>query len=200
MRFSIAAGFALLLAGLALAPTSEGADAYHGTVLDAETKAPLEGAVVTVVWHRKPAVTMDGPQYFHRAREVLTDSAGKFSVSASPGIDWNPLTYVVKEPRIVIYKPGYGPFPVAHGSPRVVERFGRMHQLDLAELNAELLRGAVVELPPLKTQEEQARFTTPGELWLSIEPYDRIPNLIRLINIQRKRLHLDPYPASGQEG
>lgn len=159
MRPSIAVVLALLLAGLALATASDGADAYHGTVLDAETKAPLEGAVVTVVWHRKPIVTMDGPQYFHRAREVLTDRAGKFSVSASPGIDWNPFTYVVKEPQIVIYKPGYGPFPVAHSSPRVVERFGRAHQLDLMELNAELLRGAVVELPPLKTRGEHERFT-----------------------------------------
>ncbi len=198
----------LLLCGLILggglhefAPLSYSADAYHGTVVDAETRAPLKGAVVVVVWHRKPIVTMDGPQYFHKAVEVLTDAEGKFSVAASPGIDWNPFTYVLRDPQIAIFKPEYGPFPVAHVSPRFTMEFGRKHQLDLVELNEELIKGAVVELPRVKTKEELQRFTSPGHILIStLVPHERIPNLMRLINIQRKSLGLQPYPGSFGEG
>ena len=175
---------------LTLARASYGGAAYHGSVVDSETKAPLQGAVVVVVWHRKPIVTMDGPQYFHKAVEALTDAEGKFSVDASPGIDWNPFTYVLKEPRIAIFKPGYGPFPVAHVSPRSVK--------DLKE--ALLGEGALVELPRLKTKEELLKFTSPGNLWISVDRDERIPHLMRLINIQRRSLGLQPYPGAFERG
>ncbi len=175
---------------LTLAPASYGGAAYHGTVVDSGTKAPLQGAVVVVVWHRKPIVTMDGPQYFHKAIEALTDAEGNFSVDASPGIDWNPFTYVLKEPRIAIFKPGYGPFPVAHVSPRSVK--------ELEE--ALLAEGALVELPRLKTKDELLKFTSPGDLWISVDRYERIPHLMRLINIQRRSLGLQPYPGAFERG
>lgn len=192
----------LILLGAAptLALTGCGAGTYHGTVVDAETKAPLEGAVVAVIWHRKPLVSMNGPHYFHRAREVLTDAEGKFAVDASPGIDWFPFTYVVREPRVVIFKPGYGSFPVAHVSPLVVMRFGEQHQLNVVELNHELLKGAVVALPKLKTREELQRFSGTGAMGISpLIPDDRIPNVIRLLNVHRKELGLPLYPGSFEE-
>ena len=198
----ILAAAILLYGSGGLASVRAAEPAYHGVVVDADTKVPLEGAVVVVIWYRKPLVSMDGPQYFHRAAEVLTDAEGRFSVNASPGIDWNPFTYVVKEPRTVVFKPGYGPFPVAHVSPRSVSRFGQAHKLDLAELNAELLNGTVVELPKLKTEEEVRTFTKPGDMWFSFcvgasrfhcVPPERIPNFMRLINIQRKSANLDPF-------
>ena len=199
--------FALFLPTLAvglltLAPASYGGTAYHGTVVDSGTVAPLQGAVVVVVWHRKPIVTMDGPQYFHRAVEVLTDADGKFSVDASPGIDWNPFTHVLKEPRITIFKPGFGPFPVAHVSPpRFVERFGQKYRVGLNELNEELLRGAVVALPKLKTGDELRKFTDPAHMLIStLVPPENIPNLMRLIDVQRQSLGLQPYPRSLQGG
>src|ERR1043166_8866755 len=45
------------------------APTYRGKVVDAETGEPLEGAVFVIVWMKKPMVTMDGPRYFHNARE-----------------------------------------------------------------------------------------------------------------------------------
>ena len=33
---------------------------YHGRVIDAETGKSLEGAVVAVVWHKKPILVMGG--------------------------------------------------------------------------------------------------------------------------------------------
>jgi hypothetical protein len=48
---TLGAWLALLLAA-APAPAIDGQ--YHGTVVDAESKQPLEGAVVTVIWMKAP--------------------------------------------------------------------------------------------------------------------------------------------------
>ena len=190
MRSAVVLLIPMLLAGLlTIAAPRAAAETYHGTVVDAETKAPLEGAVVVVVWHRKPIVTMDGPQYFHKAVEVLTDAEGKFAVDASPGIDWNPFTYVLKEPRIVIFKPGYGPFPVAHISTKSVR-----------ELKETMLtEGATIALPKLKTKEDLRKFTSPGDMLIStLVPHEQIPMLIRFINIHAKSVGVEPYPEPSE--
>jgi hypothetical protein len=109
--------------------------------------------------------------------EALTDAKGEFSLNGSPGIDWNPFTYVLNDPNIVIYMPGYGPFPVGH-----VKEMPR-DEMEKAMTGA----GVVVKLPKLKTQQEMRRYTSPGTLEISATiPYEEIPNLIRLMNIQRK--------------
>lgn len=174
----------IVLWGLLLLASSDSMGAsYHGKVVDAETGKSIEGAVVVVVWHKKPIITMDGPQYFHNGREVLTDAEGKFSVDASPGIDWNPLTYILKDPSIAIFKPGYGPFPTGHVKETSIEKTKK----------ALLEMGAVVKLPKLRTKEEMRKFTDAGDMWIStIVSYDRIPILTKLINIQRQSLGLQP--------
>ena len=61
---------------LATTPASAIEGQYHGRVVDAETKHPLEGAVVTVIWMRYPFFSMNGVKDFHQAREMLTDAEG----------------------------------------------------------------------------------------------------------------------------
>jgi hypothetical protein len=86
-----------------------GEDTYHGRVVDEATDQPLVGAAVTVIWFRSPILGLESTRDFHSAQETATDSEGKFSLSVSPGIDWNPFTYIRKEPQIVVYQPGYEP-------------------------------------------------------------------------------------------
>jgi len=88
---------------------------YHGEVYDMETGKPIEGAVVVVLWDKRPLLAMNGPEYLHKAVEGLTDAEGEFSIDAWRGIDLNPGTYVIRKPRLVIFKPGYAPFPDTHG-------------------------------------------------------------------------------------
>jgi hypothetical protein len=95
-----------VLLGCVIASTAW-AETYYGQVLDEETGKPLEGASVTVIWYRAPLVYLDLVRRFQSAQETLTDTEGKFSLEAAPGIDWNPFTYVLKEPDVVIFKPGY---------------------------------------------------------------------------------------------
>ena len=180
-----------LLGCSATAPgQSDTSGSYHGKVVDAETDGPIEGAVVVVLWYKKPAISMNGPQDLHKVVEVLTDAEGKFSVDASRGIDWNPGTYVRKEPWIAIFKPGYGPFPRAHVSDRSIEQIER----------SLIKEGAILRLPKLKTKNELRKFTEPGDMMIFIiVPYERIPNLIRLINVQRKNLGLPPIGAPSKK-
>jgi len=182
-----------------------GAPTYKGMVVDAETKAPIEGAVVVVVWYKKPLITMNGPLYFHNAKEVLTDSKGGFSLSAFPGINWNPFTRLMKDPNIsrtypddpgiypviAIFSPGYGPFPEAQVKP----------PSEVETKRAMLKEGIVVELPKLETKEELQKYTNSDDIGFSIchstsrfycVPADRIANFIRLLNVHRGMIGLDP--------
>lgn len=156
------------------------AETYYGQVVDAEAGAPLEGAVVTVIWYRVPIVSMEGTRRFQSAQETLTDADGKFSLEASPGIDWNPFTHVRKEPDVVIFRPGYA--PLTHGYVRKTN----------AVLPPMALRhGAVVKLPKLETREEQLKMIYDG-LGVTIVPPASIPFLTKSINVQRDMLGLKP--------
>lgn len=194
---------AVVVAALAAAapPASAGAK-YHGRVVDADTKAPLSGAVVVVIWFRKPITAMDSGSTVHRVVEVFTDADGRFSIDDSPGINWMPFTFVVKEPSIAIFRPGYAPFPTGQRSPRIEERFGRLHRLSTSELNAALRGGATVELPQLLSKEELRKFVEPFDmLIISRVPDEKIPNLIRLLEIQRANAGLESYrrPRGGSQ-
>ncbi len=134
-----------------LDPPQTYADVYQGTVVDEESGTPLADAVLVVVWWTKPYIGFSHPRDFHEAKEALTDAAGKFSLDASPAIDWNPLSYVESPPTIVIYKPGYRPLMDAT---RVTMGFRKSSDLIDA-----LTKGAVVKLAKLKTREETMRYT-----------------------------------------
>ena len=158
---------------------------YHGQVVDEETGKPLEGAVVVVVWHKKPIVSMDAPEYFHDAKETLTDGEGKFTLNASPAIDWNPFT-MIKEPNIVIFQPGYEPFALL----RTLMRQG-FHSFE--DIDTAFQKGAVIKLPKLKSRDELIKFSGFGDVLIGGVPFEKIPNLKRAFDIQRKMVGLPPY-------
>ena len=175
---------AMCIVGQAIAAESE---SYHGTVLDAETEEPLEGAVVVVLWFKKTYLSMDGPQYFHKGTEVLTDTNGKFSVDTSPGINWNPFTFMVKDPWIVIFKPGYAPLTPTYA---VSLKLG-------ADMYDKLKQGAVVRLPKLKSREDLREFSHLGAVGITDNvPRPRIEKLLRSINNQRRQAGITPFPDS----
>lgn len=176
-----------------VAPWETHADVYQGTVVDAETGEPLSDAVLVVVWWTAPYVRMDGPRYFHDAKETVTDSQGKFSVDVSPGIDWNPLTYIESRPTIVIYKPGYRPLNGA-----TAPALGFRNLIDLMDA---LKKGVTVKLPKLRSREEAMNYISVTIVGTSV-PYESIPNLVRLVNIQSKMAGVKssyPEPKKGDK-
>jgi hypothetical protein len=162
------------------------ADLYQGQVVDDATGQPLLGAVVSVIWFRTPIVQMEGSRYFQSAQETVTDSQGKFSLIASPGIDWSPLTTVIKEPTVVIYQPEYEPVWATW-----MVRMGFKSSGDFA---AALKKGLVIKLSKLKTKEQLRYFSDVGSVVHPSVPNEQIPKLVEAFNIQRKNLGFKPIP------
>lgn len=92
--------YAILLIAVIFTSTSCSAG-MTGTVVDAETGKPIEGAVVLVEWTKTKGKWLGLPstESYH-VIEKVTDKQGRFSVPKIRGISVNP-------PDITIYKKGY---------------------------------------------------------------------------------------------
>ncbi|MFZ3090028.1 MAG: hypothetical protein WA240_05310 [Nitrospirota bacterium] len=86
---------------------------FSGKVIDAETKEPIEGAVVVVIWDKAIYGSPGGPSsYFQDAKETLTDKEGNFYIEKYYGFTINPLARIRNASlSLLIYKPGYIVFP-----------------------------------------------------------------------------------------
>src|SRR4029077_17595325 len=121
---------------------------YKGKVVDAEIKAPIVGAVVLAVWYRGAPGLGVSSHGFLDAEEALTDKNGEFVIGEHPPASLIPGTWV-DGPRIIIFYPNYGFYPVDQISPS--PKLGR------DKLNEALEKHAVIELPPLKTMQEKRK-------------------------------------------
>jgi hypothetical protein len=157
------------------------AEPYKGRVIDAETKQPLEGAVVLAIWETKtPGVAGYGYSYLD-SEEVLTDENGRFVVGRHPHRSLALLW--VAGPRLEIFYPGYGFYPRFHFSPRGSTR-EHIEMMEKQEMT--------FELPRLKTRAERLKVI--GGAFPGLEvPRAKIPNLMRLINIESMAIGIPPY-------
>ena len=102
----------LLLAILTL--TFSGCAIYHhygeysGKIVDAETKQPLEGAVVLAKYYTWLWGSPGGPasQYLD-AQETVTDKNGEFRIPSLNSFAFRPLATFEPEPGFTIFKPRY---------------------------------------------------------------------------------------------
>jgi hypothetical protein len=150
---------------------------YKGKVIDAETKNPIVGAVALAVWYRSGPTLVGTPMDFLDAEEALTDKGGEFVVGKHAPASLIPGTWVLG-PRITIFYPGYGYFPIHQISPPAT--------LGQDKLNEALEKYVIIELPPLKTGDERLKLYTlfdDGGV-----PNEKKPNLIKLLNQERKYL------------
>lgn len=191
-RYLFATAFLLFSLWNLVSPFQSRADVYQGTVLDEETGSPLADAVLVVVWWTKAYIGFEHPRYFHEAREALTDANGRVSLDASPAINWNPLSYVESPPTIVIYKPGYRPLT---GATAVTMGFQKFSDVVVA-----LKHGTVIKLAKRKTDEEISRYTGVLSLTGSGVPMESVPNLTRLVNVQRKMVGITSFFPETKKG
>lgn len=128
------AGLLFLIALMFLGNFNVNAELYsagpwRGRVLDADTKEPIEGAVVVAIWEREYESQLGSYSYFHDAKEVLTDKEGKYEiptyVEKKDKSFWRnqdlkeeirgPSGWYtgprIRDPIFIIYKPWYGNFP-----------------------------------------------------------------------------------------
>jgi hypothetical protein len=79
---------------------------FEGRVVDAETRQPIQGAVVSMEWDLGHATAAGRVGTFYDAAEVLTDEHGYFRIKKK--WSWNPWTNRMLDARALIYKAGYG--------------------------------------------------------------------------------------------
>jgi len=90
---------------------------FKGRILDAETKEPIEGAVVVAVYHTEPIIGGPGGKWTSdiSVREALTDGKGEFCIPSYYTI-LNPFS-VGDITSFIIYKPGYMSYSALHHHP-----------------------------------------------------------------------------------
>lgn len=181
---------------------------FKGRVIDAETKEPIEGAVVVVDYAKRSLVSGPGgggTGFILDIKETLTDNNGEFYFSSYT----TPLLpqWAEDYAEFIIYKPGYGSFPGQGAMPSglgldSIEIFfskgiGGAGELEgLVNTKAAMIKVTfgIVELPKLKTREER-RLSMPGPIFGSEHSdawYLKKQKLfIDLLNEERRNLGLD---------
>jgi len=157
---------------------------YSGKVIDAETKEPIEGAVVVFVWMKRVIQLGRSQDIYEAAKETMTDKNGEFKL---PGYTLtNIFTFWgVQPPDIIIFKPGYGDFPWHRAYPPRGDRSRNL--LEYFRTNG------LVELPRIGTKEERVKVYLAIGPVLNEVPYDPVlSNYRRMINIEESNLGISP--------
>jgi hypothetical protein len=158
---------------------SEAAGPWKGQVIDRETKKPIEGAVVLMVWYYFDGI-MDQTRTYHDSEEAVTDAQGRFAISSRWYWSWFVFT---ERPDIYVFKGGYGQWQIQDYGSYTEERYKHNTERNAARLTGE---GAVLELPPLNTRDQKVQ-----HLRLPIlVPRDRIPKLRDAVNNESEKLGL----------
>jgi hypothetical protein len=174
----LAVGFCLL-SGMSLFRGGQSyLRSFEGKVVDAETKEPIEGAAVLVVYYQEVPSIAGSNHYADDAQETLTDANGEFKIPGKTvkleDVSWKP------DCNLTIFKPGYGVFP-GH---KLSNAVGENKSWPTPE------KYIVYEIPKLKTREERDRNLV-FRKYSSI-PYEKRKHLFRLVNEERIELGYNP--------
>ncbi|OGL46732.1 MAG: hypothetical protein A2W05_02175 [Candidatus Schekmanbacteria bacterium RBG_16_38_10] len=97
---------------------------FKGKVIDADTKEPIEGAVVVASWSEERADIAGPTSRFKDVKETLTDNNGEWKIEGPVGSKESNIkslftfitgTYYARTPQFIIFKPGYWPYPEKFG-------------------------------------------------------------------------------------
>jgi hypothetical protein len=184
----------LAVCATALAQSPEGWDRYldryrgpyRGQVIDADTKAPLAGAVFVALWRRDRVYPFHIVTENYSVRETVSDPDGRFFLDARDVEDGAPRR--TRRPEFLIFVPGYGSFPRSQRSPTGF--------LGGALEGA----GTTVELPRLEGRETRRKhLLTFGPHSFSENPFRDLPQLMRALNQERIAIGLNPYSPPEME-
>jgi len=147
---------------------------FRGRVIDAETKEPIEGAVVVALYYKQSTVSLNPAgtsAYVFAAKEVLTDGKGEFYIPSFSS--WIIFTEDVGV-SFIFFKPGYMAisdrwFETGLGEARIgydqylaTDVIGKEAELEVYSFkeNKQIkwkCRLGIVELKKAKTREERRK-------------------------------------------
>ncbi len=154
---------------------------YMGKVVDAETKEPIEGAVVFMEVTTVTGTLAGAAHHYAGFQEALTDGNGEFHIelrvtAIKPGHVWEPY------PNLYVFKPGYGVFPDHRGTNSDILVRNTSHILPENT-------NVIITLPKLKTRKERASNLDDVSIaYKSKIPFEKRQDIFRLKNIERVQL------------
>jgi len=154
---------------------------YVGQVVDAETRAPIEGAVVVASWWRDRVWPGASISERYAAREVVTDREGRFVLDATQLEEYAPGGTL--HPTFTVFFPGYAAFP-----PLAI-RFSKGSFMS-GEFSPQ---GVVVGLARLKTEvQRRDQIGRMNPRMLSAKPFSDLPRFMRLLDEEAVAVGLQP--------
>lgn len=112
--------FLVVLLFLSLGGNAWGAT-FKGKVIDADTKQPIEGAVVVASWLEETTTPGATHTRLKDVKETLTNKKGEWMIEGPKGREGGNImaiftlltgTYYTRTPEFIIFKPGYCSWPV----------------------------------------------------------------------------------------
>jgi hypothetical protein len=176
---------------------------YEGKVIDAETKEPIEGAVVVAYWWEEKGAFLGSSERLRDVRETLTDRDGKWSITGPESdkkkivrsmLSVIAIVWAIRNPGFIIFKPGYCSWPKGFSIDACKDKIGpgRIDQIT---------EGKTVEfeLPKLTNRGDRLR-NCPNTISSSSDDpreYKKIKKkqleFLRLINEERRNLGLSEF-------
>mgnify|MGYP000070013391 CR=1 FL=1 len=162
-------------------------------MVDADTKEPIEGAVVVIYWEKAwGGLSGHESTKLKDVKETLTDQNGVWSIVGPKGSLHSPRPFVTlflpisytREPQFIIFKPGYCSWPNGFSIDACRDR------MDITGVREkEIGEGGTLEVPKLTSREDRIRAQS---LQLPLGPgaLEKMKELIRLKNEERRSLGL----------
>jgi hypothetical protein len=195
-------GFILVL--LLIAILAHASDrTYQGKVIDAETKEPIEGAVVVAYWWEEKGAFLGSLERLRDVKETLTDRDGKWSITGPESdkkkivrgmLSAIAIVWAIRDPGFIIFKPGYCSWPNGFSIDACKDKI-RPDRTD------QIMEGKTVgfELPKLTNREDRLRAMTVGPIDSVSDPSLRRKFLkkqiefLRLLNEECRNLRISEF-------
>ncbi len=161
---------------------------FKGKVIDADTREPIEGAVVVAVWSEETTTPTAIHSRLKDAKEVLTNKNGEWVIKGPKGRKGGSITaiftfftgtYYTKRPQFTIFKPGYCSCPLAVGMEVCKERMKPF------SIDGE---GETLELPKLTKRDRMTIIRNIPSLGIAGEADEKLPLFKKLIEREEKEI------------
>ncbi|HID70428.1 MAG TPA: hypothetical protein EYP35_08220 [Desulfobacterales bacterium] len=159
---------------------------FEGKVVDADTKQPVEEAVVLGIYYFESYSIAGTSSHLKDGQEVMTDRNGEFKLPRTRR--WFVLNRGYPEGKLVIFKPGYGVFPDHRKSQAVGENKGWPPPG----------KYIVYELPRLRTKAERKKNVRSASRYSEI-PYKNIRQYWEKVNQECVNVDIPPMTMTEEE-
>lgn len=164
---------------------------FKGKVIDADTKEPIEGAVVVAVWYEETTTVGATHTEVKDVKETLTNKKGEWIIKGPKGREMGDITaiftlitgtYITIPPQFIVFKPEYCSYPAGFGIDACKKNIKTYNPT-----NSETI-GEIVELPKLTNRERMTMIRNIPSLGMASEAKDKLPLFTELVEQEERKI------------